>query len=62
MIVQERPMALVQLANPSRFLAFVGRVLPWLVLATLIAFAVGIVLVLVAVVIAGVAAALWWFR
>ena len=48
MIVQERPMALVQLANPSRFLAFVGRVLPWLVLATLIAFAVGIVLVLMA--------------
>src|SRR6478735_11025688 len=48
MIVQERPMALVQLANPSRFLAFVGRVLPWLVLATLVAFAVGIVLVLMA--------------
>jgi heme exporter protein C len=48
MIVQERPVALVQLANPSRFLAFVGRVLPWLVLATLIAFAVGIVLVLMA--------------
>jgi heme exporter protein C len=48
MIVQEGPMALIQLANPSRFLALVGRVLPWLVLTTLIAFAVGIVLVLMA--------------
>jgi heme exporter protein C len=48
MIVQERPMALINLANPSRFLALVGRVLPWLALATLIAFAAGIVLVLMA--------------
>jgi heme exporter protein C len=48
MIVQERPMALINLANPSRFLALVGRVLPWLALVTLIAFAAGIVLVLMA--------------
>jgi len=47
-IVQERPMALIDLANPSRFLALVGRVLPWLALATAIAFAIGIVLVLMA--------------
>ena len=48
MIVQKRPMALIDLANPSRFLALVGRALPWLALATAIAFAIGIVLVLMA--------------
>ena len=37
-------MPLIDLANPSRFLALVGRVLPWLVAATVIAFVVGIVL------------------
>jgi heme exporter protein C len=41
-------MALIDLANPSRFLALVGRALPWLALATAIAFAIGIVLVLMA--------------
>ncbi len=41
-------MALIDLANPSRFLALVGRVLPWLVVATAIAFAVGIALVFAA--------------
>src|SRR5262245_21136422 len=41
-------MALIDLANPSRFLALVGRVLPWLIIATVIAFAAGIVLVLMA--------------
>jgi heme exporter protein C len=35
-------MALIDLANPTRFLALVGRVLPWLIAATVIAFAVGI--------------------
>jgi heme exporter protein C len=35
-------MGLIDLANPSRFLAFVDRVLPWLAAATLLAFAVGI--------------------
>jgi heme exporter protein C len=35
-------MALIDLANPSRFLALAGRVLPWLVAATLVAFAFGI--------------------
>lgn len=35
-------MALIDLANPTRFLAFVDAVLPWLVAATLAAFAVGL--------------------
>jgi heme exporter protein C len=35
-------MALIDLANPSRFLALVERALPWLVVATLFAFAVGL--------------------
>jgi heme exporter protein C len=37
-------MPLIDLANPSRFLALVGRMLPWLVAATVIAFAIGIAL------------------
>jgi heme exporter protein C len=41
-------MHLIDLANPSRFLALVGRVLPWLVAATVIAFVVGIALVVAA--------------
>jgi heme exporter protein C len=35
-------MPLIDLANPSRFLTFVGRVLPWLAAAALIAFAFGL--------------------
>ena len=35
-------MALIDLANPTRFLAFAERVLPWLIAATLFAFAVGL--------------------
>ncbi|MFL5106653.1 MAG: cytochrome c biogenesis protein CcsA, partial [Xanthobacteraceae bacterium] len=35
-------MPLLDLANPSRFLSFVDRVLPWLVVATIVAFAVGL--------------------
>jgi len=35
-------MALIDLANPTRFLALVERVLPWLVAATVLAFAVGL--------------------
>ena len=35
-------MALIDLANPTRFVALVERVLPWLVAATLIAFACGL--------------------
>jgi heme exporter protein C len=38
-------MALIDLANPTRFLALVARVLPWLVAATVIAFAAGLYLV-----------------
>jgi heme exporter protein C len=41
-------MALIDLANPSRFLPLVARVLPWLVIATVIAFAFGIALALFA--------------
>jgi heme exporter protein C len=36
------PMPLIDLANPSRFLALVARLLPWLAAATLLAFAFGI--------------------
>ena len=35
-------MALIDLANPTRFLALVERVLPWLAAATLFAFALGL--------------------
>jgi heme exporter protein C len=35
-------MPLTNLANPSRFLAFADRVLPWLAAATVLAFALGI--------------------
>src|SRR5258706_15947089 len=35
-------MPLIDLANPSRFLTFSGRLLPWLAGATLLAFAFGI--------------------
>ena len=35
-------MALIDLANPTRFVALVERVLPWLIGATVIAFAVGL--------------------
>jgi heme exporter protein C len=36
------PMALIELANPSRFLKLADRLLPWLAAATLLAFAFGI--------------------
>jgi heme exporter protein C len=35
-------MALIDLANPTRFVAFVARALPWFIAATLIAFAFGL--------------------
>ena len=35
-------MAIIDLANPARFLRLVDRVLPWLAAATLLAFAVGL--------------------
>src|ERR1700692_468654 len=35
-------MALIDLANPTRFLALVERVLPWLIAATVLAFAIGL--------------------
>jgi heme exporter protein C len=39
-------MALIDLANPTRFLALAQRVLPWLALATALVFAVGLYLAL----------------
>src|SRR5712691_7852025 len=39
-------MALIDLANPSRFVAFAGRSLPWLAGATALVFAVGLYLAL----------------
>ncbi|HEY4774786.1 MAG TPA: heme ABC transporter permease [Xanthobacteraceae bacterium] len=41
-------MALIDLANPTRFLALVARVLPWLAGATLAAFALGLGLAIAA--------------
>jgi heme exporter protein C len=35
-------MAVIDLANPSRFLALSGRLLPWLAAATVLAFALGL--------------------
>ncbi len=35
-------MALIDLANPTRFVALAERVLPWLIAATVIAFAIGL--------------------
>ena len=35
-------MALIELANPTRFLSMSGRVMPWLMAATVIAFALGL--------------------
>ena len=35
-------MALIDLANPTRFMALAGRALPWLAAATALAFAVGL--------------------
>src|SRR2546421_6125308 len=35
-------MSVIELANPSRFLALSGRALPWLAAATVLAFVVGI--------------------
>ena len=35
-------MALIDLANPTRFLNFVERAMPWLIAATLFAFAIGL--------------------
>jgi len=41
-------MAVIDIANPSRFLALVDRMLPWLAAATLVAFAIGINLTITA--------------
>jgi heme exporter protein C len=41
-------MALIDLANPSRFVALAERALPWLTAATVVAFAIGITMTLTA--------------
>jgi heme exporter protein C len=41
-LTKKQPMPLIDLANPSRFLALVARLLPWLAGATVLAFAVGL--------------------
>ena len=41
-------MALIDLANPTRFLSFTARVLPWFAIATALAFALGLYLVWIA--------------
>ena len=38
-------MALIDIANPTRFLAFTARLLPWLGIATAVVFAIGLYLV-----------------
>ncbi len=40
--IKTLPMALIDLANPTRFLGLVARILPWLAAATVVAFAFGI--------------------
>ena len=44
-LTKKAPMALIDLANPTRFLALTARVLPWLAAATALAFAAGLYLV-----------------
>src|SRR5256885_3024223 len=44
-LTKEPLMALIDLANPTRFLAFTARVLPWLAAATALALAFGLYLV-----------------
>ena len=39
---KKRPMSLIDLANPTRFLTIVNRILPWLAGATLLLFAFGL--------------------
>src|SRR5687768_3040240 len=39
---QRTPMALIDLANPTRFLAIADHVMPWLAAATLFGFALGL--------------------
>jgi heme exporter protein C len=41
-LTKKLPMALIDLANPSRFLALVDRILPWLAAATALVFAFGL--------------------
>jgi heme exporter protein C len=43
-LLRKAPMALIDLANPTRFLTLATRVLPWLVAVTLALFAVGLYL------------------
>src|ERR1043166_2177592 len=44
MVNKNVPMALIDLANPTRFLGLTARALPWLAAATALAFALGLYL------------------
>ena len=44
-LTKKAVMALIDLANPTRFLALTARVLPWLAVATVVVFAIGLYLV-----------------
>src|ERR1039457_1304505 len=41
-LIKRLPMAVIDLANPTRFLTLVNRVLPWLAAATVLLFAFGL--------------------
>src|SRR5665647_2746238 len=41
-LIKRLPMAVIDLANPARFLTLVNRVLPWLAAATVLLFAFGL--------------------
>src|ERR1700693_3306694 len=45
-LIKRLPMPVIDLANPTRFLALVDRVLPWLAAATDLVFAFGLARVL----------------
>ena len=44
-LTKKAVMALIDLANPTRFLALTARILPWLAIATVVVFAIGLYLV-----------------
>src|ERR1700686_4632564 len=45
-LIKRLPMAIIDLANPTRFLTLVNRLLPWLAALTLVLFAFGLVRVM----------------
>src|SRR5476649_1718761 len=47
-LIKRLPMAVIDLANPTRFLTLVNRVLPWLAAATVLLFAFGLAQAMIA--------------